>query len=170
MDSLRKALSIRILKTIEVVTGCEMSGSRGRSSAGLSVRSSCATFPSPDSWICKNAIGTGWVLEDAESAHILLWPGRSLSFFWKDNHRKSTTNERSKTNYQTTHYKQTMDYLSSSAVSLTVAGNTGISPFLTLLLLGVVERADPDLLNMDGFIEKVLSSWIGISVLSVLTG
>ena len=63
-----------------------------------------------------------------------------------------------------------MDYLSSSAVSLTVAGNTGISPFLTLLLLGIVERADPELLNMDGFIEKILSGWIGISVLAVLTG
>ena len=62
------------------------------------------------------------------------------------------------------------DYLTSSAVSLTVSGNTGISPFLTLLLLGIIERSDPELLNMDGFIEKILSSWIGISVLAVLTG
>jgi hypothetical protein len=63
-----------------------------------------------------------------------------------------------------------LDYLSSSAVSLTVSGNTGISPFLTLLLLGIIEKSDPELLNMDGFIEKMLSSWVGLGVLSVLTG
>ena len=63
-----------------------------------------------------------------------------------------------------------LDYLSSSAVSLTVAGNTGISPFLTLLMLGIIEKADPELLNMDGFMEKILSNWLGIAVLSILTG
>ena len=62
------------------------------------------------------------------------------------------------------------DYVTSSAVSLTVSGNTGISPFLTLLLLGIIEKADPELLNMDGFIEKILSSWVSIAVLVVLAG
>lgn len=62
------------------------------------------------------------------------------------------------------------DYLTSSAVSLTVSGNTGISPFLTLLLLGIIEKSDPTLLNMDGYIEKILSSWISIIVLAILTG
>ncbi|KAG7349492.1 protein of unknown function DUF4126 containing protein [Nitzschia inconspicua] len=61
------------------------------------------------------------------------------------------------------------DYVSSSALSLTVSGNTGISPFLTLLLLGVVENADPKVLNMDGTMEAILASWYSIAVLSILT-
>ncbi|CAB9504137.1 expressed unknown protein [Seminavis robusta] len=62
------------------------------------------------------------------------------------------------------------DYLTSSAVSLTVSGNTGISPFFTLFLIGVIEKSDPELLHMDGWIEKVLSSWIAIIILGILTG
>lgn len=62
------------------------------------------------------------------------------------------------------------DYLTSSAVSLTVAGNTGISPFLTLLLLGIVEISDPTLLNMgSSSMESVLASWYSIAVLGTLT-
>jgi len=61
------------------------------------------------------------------------------------------------------------DWLTSTALSLTVSGNTGISPFLTLLLLGCIERSDPTLLNMDGWIEALLSSWISIIVLAILT-
>lgn len=62
------------------------------------------------------------------------------------------------------------DYLTSSAVSLTVAGNTGISPFLTLLLLGMVEISDPTLLNMgSSSMESVLASWYSIAVLGTLT-
>ena len=57
-----------------------------------------------------------------------------------------------------------LDYLTSSAVSLTISGNTGISPFLTLLLLGIIEKSDPTLLKMDGWIEPVLSSWFSIVV------
>jgi Domain of unknown function (DUF4126) len=61
------------------------------------------------------------------------------------------------------------DYLSSSAVSLTVAGNTGISPFLTLFLMAIVEISDPTLLNMDGTIESILTSWYSMGILGVLT-
>lgn len=61
------------------------------------------------------------------------------------------------------------DYVTSSALSLTAAGNTGISPFLSLLLLGAIEKANPDLLKMDGWIETLLSNWATISVLSILT-
>lgn len=61
------------------------------------------------------------------------------------------------------------DYLSSSALSLTVSGNTGISPFLTLLLLGIVENFDPTLLNMGGTMEAVLASWYSIAILSILS-
>jgi hypothetical protein len=62
-----------------------------------------------------------------------------------------------------------LDYLSSSAVSLTVSGNTGISPFLTLFLLGIVEISDPTLLNMGTTIESIVASWYSIAVLGFLT-
>ena len=66
----------------------------------------------------------------------------------------------------------TMDFfgwLSATAVSFTVAGNTGVSPFLSLLLVGVLEKANPDLLNMGGSIEAILSSWPSLIVLVALT-
>jgi len=66
-----------------------------------------------------------------------------------------------------------LDYMISSSVSLTVAGTTGISPFLTLFLLGIIEKSDPTVLNMSGVmngtIETVLASWISIFVLGLLT-
>jgi len=62
-----------------------------------------------------------------------------------------------------------LDYMISSSVSLTVAGTTGISPFLTLLLLGLIEKSDPTLLNMNGTIETILASWMSIVVLGLLT-
>lgn len=62
-----------------------------------------------------------------------------------------------------------LDYMISSSVSLTVAGTTGISPFLTLFLLGIIEKSDPTVLNMSGTIETILASWISIFVLGVFT-
>lgn len=61
-----------------------------------------------------------------------------------------------------------LDYIASSAISLTMAGNTGISPFLTLLLLGLVESYNPDLLNMGPTMEAILASWWSIGILAVL--
>lgn len=61
------------------------------------------------------------------------------------------------------------DYISSAAVSLTMAGNTGISPFLTLFLLGAIEMAQPELLNMGPTMELVLASWWSVGVLGALT-
>jgi hypothetical protein len=60
------------------------------------------------------------------------------------------------------------DYISSAAVSLTMAGNAGISPFLTLLLLGVIEMANPELLNMGETMEMLLASWWSIGILGLL--
>ncbi|VEU36523.1 unnamed protein product [Pseudo-nitzschia multistriata] len=60
-------------------------------------------------------------------------------------------------------------FITSSALSLTMAGNTGISPFLTLLILGLVEIVKPELLNMGKTIEIILASWWSIAVLGVLT-
>jgi len=60
------------------------------------------------------------------------------------------------------------DYISSAAVSLTMAGNTGISPFLTLFLLGLVEILKPELLNMGPTMETILASWWSIVILAGL--
>lgn len=56
-----------------------------------------------------------------------------------------------------------------SAVSLVVSGNTGVTAFLTLLLVGIIERNDPDILQMDERLENLLASNIGIGVLAVAT-
>lgn len=61
------------------------------------------------------------------------------------------------------------DKISAAAVSFTVAGNTGVAPFLSLFLVGVIERADPDALNMEGTIETLLSSWPSLLLTGVLT-
>jgi len=60
-----------------------------------------------------------------------------------------------------------LDYFTTSAVSLVVGGNTGINPCLTLFMVGCIERINPDLLNMDGTMENLLSSWPGLVVLGV---
>lgn len=60
------------------------------------------------------------------------------------------------------------DYVTSTAVSLTMAGNTGISPFLTLFLLGVIEMVQPEWLNMGPTMELLLASWWSIAVLGTL--
>jgi len=61
------------------------------------------------------------------------------------------------------------DYISSSALSLVVSGNTGISPFLTLFLLGLIEIGNPELLNMGETMEAMLASWWSIGILGILT-
>jgi Domain of unknown function (DUF4126) len=62
-----------------------------------------------------------------------------------------------------------LNWLSTIAVSWTVSGNTGVCPFLSLFLVGVMEKIDPTLLNMDGTIENILSSWLSIVVLGIMT-
>jgi hypothetical protein len=61
------------------------------------------------------------------------------------------------------------DMLSAAAVSFTVAGNTGVAPFLSLFLVGVIERFDPNALNMGGNIEALLSSWPSLVILAIMT-
>lgn len=60
------------------------------------------------------------------------------------------------------------DYLTTTALSMTVSGNTGIAPFSTLFIVGFIERLDPDLLAMEGWTEKVLSSWWSLLIFGVL--
>jgi len=59
-------------------------------------------------------------------------------------------------------------YLSSSALSLTAAANTGISPVLPLYLLGLVGFLNSDLLNMGDLLDTILASWCSLIVLGLL--
>ena len=59
--------------------------------------------------------------------------------------------------------------LTATAVSFVVGGNTGVSPCLSLFLVGIVERCNPDLLNMSGIVETILASWPGIILLGCAT-
>ena len=61
-----------------------------------------------------------------------------------------------------------MDWISATAVSFTVSGNTGIAPFMSLFIVGLIEKTNPDLLYMDGFIEQTLSSWVALVILGIL--
>ena len=60
------------------------------------------------------------------------------------------------------------DSVSSAALSLTASGTTGISPFLTLFLLGLIEKTMPDLLPMGGPLETILANWWSLIVLGLL--
>jgi len=62
-----------------------------------------------------------------------------------------------------------MDQIAAAAVSFTIAGNTGISSFLTLFLVGCIERYDSSLLNMDERMETMLASWPALILLAILT-
>jgi len=62
-----------------------------------------------------------------------------------------------------------LEYISTSALSLTLSGNTGVGPFLTLFVVGVAEKYDPTLLHMEGWVEKILASWPGLAVFGLLT-
>jgi hypothetical protein len=61
-----------------------------------------------------------------------------------------------------------LDWLTTTALSFTISGNSGVCPFLSLFLVGVIEKANPELLQMDGTIEWILSSWPSIIVWGTL--
>ena len=60
------------------------------------------------------------------------------------------------------------DWLSTTALSFVFSGNTGVSPFMSMFLIGLLEKTNPDLLQMDGTIEWMLSSWFTIIIWGVL--
>ena len=62
-----------------------------------------------------------------------------------------------------------MDLLVSSAVGLVMAGNSGVSSFLTLFLMGCLQKYDDSLLAMDETLENILASWPSLVVLGILT-
>jgi Domain of unknown function (DUF4126) len=61
-----------------------------------------------------------------------------------------------------------LDWLTTTALSFTISGNTGVSPFMSLFLVGIIEKTNPELLQMDGTIEWLLSSWLSIIVWGAL--
>eukprot|EP00978_Attheya_sp_CCMP212_P036681 scaffold168143_cov48-Attheya_sp.AAC.2 len=61
-----------------------------------------------------------------------------------------------------------MDQLVATAVSFTVAGNTGVSSFLTLFLVGLIEASDPGKLQMSDTMQVIFTSWP--SLLIMFTG
>ena len=56
--------------------------------------------------------------------------------------------------------------LSATAVAFTVSGNTGVAPFLTLLIVGLMSKIHPDLLNAG---DSLLNSWPSLAGLSIVT-
>mmetsp|Transcript_3800 Transcript_3800/g.6586 ORF Transcript_3800/g.6586 Transcript_3800/m.6586 type:complete len:264 (-) Transcript_3800:83-874(-) len=58
--------------------------------------------------------------------------------------------------------------LQSAAVSLVVAGNEGVAPFLTLFLVGIIEKARPDLLSMGETMENIVASWPGLLFFGIM--
>ena len=64
--------------------------------------------------------------------------------------------------------KNLLNLLTSAALSFTVSGNTGIAPFLSLFMMGAIEKARPDVLNMGEGLESLFSSWISLSILGIL--
>ena len=61
------------------------------------------------------------------------------------------------------------DTFTSSALSFAISGNCGISPFLTLFLVGCIEVTNPDLLTMSPRMENLISSWWTIAALGAMT-
>lgn len=61
-----------------------------------------------------------------------------------------------------------LDWLTTTALSFTISGNTGVSPFMALFLVGIIEKTNPELLQMDGTIEAILSSWPSIIIWGIL--
>mmetsp|Transcript_10061 Transcript_10061/g.22374 ORF Transcript_10061/g.22374 Transcript_10061/m.22374 type:complete len:240 (-) Transcript_10061:182-901(-) len=55
------------------------------------------------------------------------------------------------------------------STAFTFAGNSGVSPFLTLFIIGAIEKADPTLLDMDTISERILASWPSLVVLSIFS-
>jgi hypothetical protein len=61
------------------------------------------------------------------------------------------------------------DWLSATAVAFTVSGNTGVAPFLTLLMVGLIAKVNPELLNMGGSVGTFLNSWPSLVALGSFT-
>jgi hypothetical protein len=59
--------------------------------------------------------------------------------------------------------------ISQAAFSFTLSGNSGISPFLTMLLIGITQRISPESFDMSEQMEKIMSSTAGLAAWSTMT-
>ena len=64
---------------------------------------------------------------------------------------------------------QLVDTIANTAFSFTLSGNSGISPFLTMFLIGLVGKIQPEYLNFDKNMEKIMTSWPSICFWTVMT-
>lgn len=64
---------------------------------------------------------------------------------------------------------QVIDAIANTAFSFTLSGNSGISPFLTMFLIGMAAKIQPEYLNLDGAIETIMASWPSLFFWSVMT-
>ena len=64
---------------------------------------------------------------------------------------------------------QLVDTIANTAFSFTLSGNSGISPFLTMFLIGLVGKIQPEYLNFDENMEKIMTSWQSICFWTVMT-
>jgi hypothetical protein len=54
---------------------------------------------------------------------------------------------------------EVVNYVANTAFSLTLAGNSGISPFLTMALIGLAGKIQPEYLNLNNTMKWIMTSW-----------
>ena len=59
--------------------------------------------------------------------------------------------------------------IANTAFSFTLSGNSGISPFLTMFLIGMAGRISPEYLNLDETMNKLMSSWPSLTFWGIST-
>lgn len=59
--------------------------------------------------------------------------------------------------------------VANTSFALTLSGNSGISPFLTMLLIGVAGKIQPEYLNLDDTMNKIMTSWPSLCFWSIMT-
>ena len=60
-------------------------------------------------------------------------------------------------------------FIANTAFSFTLSGNSGISPFLTMFLIGIAGKIQPEYLNLDETINKIMTSWPSLSLWGIAT-
>jgi hypothetical protein len=60
---------------------------------------------------------------------------------------------------QHSNMSKVIKYVANTAFSLTLAGNSDISPFLTMALIGLAGKIQPEYLNLDDTMKWIMTSW-----------
>lgn len=64
---------------------------------------------------------------------------------------------------------QITNLIANTAFSFTLSGNSGISPFLTMFLIGIAGKISPEYLNLDETMSKIMTSWPSLLFWSITT-